>query len=860
MFVRMPFTGHAPEPTVLEASTKISGDGVTVPDGFILSSAAFDRVGSDLLVTARNGDQLVIRDYFDGEPPRDLIAFDAVAMRGTLVEKLAGSLAEGQYAQAGAADAAAPIGHVDKATGTVIAIHADGSRASLGEGDPVFAGDVLETGVDGAVGIVFADDTTLSLASDGRIVLDEMVYDPVTQSGSMGIELVQGMLSFVSGQIAKTEPDAMTVKTQMATIGIRGTKGVIHLPEGEGLTVALTVDPNGQTGEIAVTNAAGVQVLNQPFQATRVLSSALPPSTTFTMSAEEFNNTYSRALSVLPAPAQNQDGNESDETSPGADGEEPGDSGADTTGTEQGGDASPNGGDDGADLSPATPLPATFQPASLQAPAPVAPVTTPAQTPSVAPTINTTTATTTTTTTTDGTTVPPIEPTPTDTLLTLVGDASNETLTGTVLADSISGGLGSDIVTGGDGDDLLRGDNQLNGDAIGSPSNASGNGTLVNNLGGNAGFGENILAIGDDNSVFVDLSSVFSGGLTFGGTTYTGLYINNNGNVTFGAAQGTFTPYAIDDDTELPIIAPFFADVDTDGGATGATPGGNSQGTNQVYWDLDAQNGIFTVTWDDVGYYSNGTDLLNAFQLQLYDLGGGNFDIVFRYESINWTTGSASDGVGGLGGTVARAGFSADNGTLFYELSFSGDQDGMLALETTTGNATSENDGIWAWRIEGDSVTAGDLGGADTLFGGSGNDTLYGDWGNDVLWGEAGADVLTGGAGADIFRYVLDSLDTDGGDMILDFEAGMDVLRFGDPSITQFAPLGEESLVTVANETDIGNVTTEARSSVFVYLADTGQLYYDSVGDSSAGYQLVATLDGAPAITAADIEIGAIAA
>ena len=50
------------------------------------------------------------------------------------------------------------------------------------------------------------------------------------------------------------------------------------------------------------------------------------------------------------------------------------------------------------------------------------------------------------------------------------------------------------------------------------------------------------------------------------------------------------------------------------------------------------------MTWDDVGYYSSQTDKLNAFQLILDDRGNGNFDITFRYEDINWTTGSASGG------------------------------------------------------------------------------------------------------------------------------------------------------------------------------------------------------------------------
>jgi hypothetical protein len=146
----------------------------------------------------------------------------------------------------------------------------------------------------------------------------------------------------------------------------------------------------------------------------------------------------------------------------------------------------------------------------------------------------------------------------------------------------------------------------------------------------------------------------------------------------------TFTPPALTGNTANPIIAPFFADVDTRGGAATATPGGNSTGSNLVYWDLDAVDNIFTATWDDVGYFSSETSLLNSFQLALIDQGNGNFDIEFRYEDLNWTTGDSSGGENGLGGTVARSGFSSGNGSDFKELSTSGDQAAMLNLTNTS--------------------------------------------------------------------------------------------------------------------------------------------------------------------------------
>lgn len=209
--------------------------------------------------------------------------------------------------------------------------------------------------------------------------------------------------------------------------------------------------------------------------------------------------------------------------------------------------------------------------------------------------------------------------------------------------------------------------------------------SLLNGLGGASGFGENALPRADDTpSLFIDLTAVIPGGLNFFGVTYAGLYLNYNGSVTFGTALEAYTPTAITASTNIPIIAPFWADTDTRSGPTLASPGGTSTGSNLVFYDLDVTNQIFTATWDDVGYYDEHLDKLNAFQLQLIAFGDGDFDIVFRYEAINWTTGDASGGDGGLFGQVAVAGYSSGDGENYVQLSQSGNQAGMLALPTAS--------------------------------------------------------------------------------------------------------------------------------------------------------------------------------
>ncbi|WP_167305977.1 nidogen-like domain-containing protein [Nocardioides euryhalodurans] len=151
----------------------------------------------------------------------------------------------------------------------------------------------------------------------------------------------------------------------------------------------------------------------------------------------------------------------------------------------------------------------------------------------------------------------------------------------------------------------------------------------------------------------------------FFGTTYTHTYVNNNGNVTFDSPMSTFTPFRLDASTP-PIIAPFFADVDTRG--EGSAPVTYSVGETTF-----GGRQAFCVNWLNVGYYSGHYDKLNSFQLLLVDrsdLGVGDFDIVFNYDGIQWETGDASGGSGGLGGTSAGAGFSAgtNDEAAFFEL------------------------------------------------------------------------------------------------------------------------------------------------------------------------------------------------
>ena len=228
---------------------------------------------------------------------------------------------------------------------------------------------------------------------------------------------------------------------------------------------------------------------------------------------------------------------------------------------------------------------------------------------------------------------------------------------------------------------------------------------LIRGLGGSEGFGEGILARNDDGYIEVDITSIWPAGLRFFGNDYTSVWLNNNGNITFNSGSSTFTPGYITASGVDPIIAAWYADVDTrkvpDGDDGQLWRGGNQ--TNLVYYDLDTVNGVFTATWDAVGYFDEHNDKRCSFQIRLLRFGSGKeFDIELRYAGLNWTTGDASGGTNGLGGTVVRAGYSAGNGTSYFELPQSGNQSAMLALAGTTGNTGLT--GIWSWRVRKPNV------------------------------------------------------------------------------------------------------------------------------------------------------------
>lgn len=155
---------------------------------------------------------------------------------------------------------------------------------------------------------------------------------------------------------------------------------------------------------------------------------------------------------------------------------------------------------------------------------------------------------------------------------------------------------------------------------------------------------------------------------------------------------------------------------------------------------------------------------------------------------------------------------------------------------------------------------------SDTLQGGAGNDQLIGETGidvlnggknNDVLVGGQAADELTGGDGRDSFVYVNPQ---EGGDRITDFNPAEDRFvvfgsNFKNDLFDSEAPnfFLSSPVRMIAEEQFRVGAAAQDRDDRFIYNRQTGTLAFDVDGSGLKNAQVLATLEGKPTLTFANI-------
>jgi len=193
--------------------------------------------------------------------------------------------------------------------------------------------------------------------------------------------------------------------------------------------------------------------------------------------------------------------------------------------------------------------------------------------------------------------------------------------------------------------------------------------------------------------------------------------VNTNGVVSFSSRVGTYTPETFPLSGTQELIAPFWADVDTRNTLGGgsiwyrdtADPSVLSRARSEIsraFVDHQDFSPVYAIiaTWDHVGYYNQKIDKTNTFQSIMVTDGRQSF-VIFLYADgeIQWTTGDASGGSGGLGGTPAQVGFNAGDGIRFA--SVPGSQTaGIINIDNTS---NVDIPGMWVYQVDEDIRSGG---------------------------------------------------------------------------------------------------------------------------------------------------------
>jgi hypothetical protein len=123
------------------------------------------------------------------------------------------------------------VATVQKVKGTATVVRR-GQTIPAAVGLEIWENDTLYTGPDASIGLVFNDDTLLSLGPESVFVIDEFVFAPREGKFSIVFRMLKGTAAYLSGLISKLAPESAHFKTPTASIGIRGTKFVVKV-EGE---------------------------------------------------------------------------------------------------------------------------------------------------------------------------------------------------------------------------------------------------------------------------------------------------------------------------------------------------------------------------------------------------------------------------------------------------------------------------------------------------------------------------------------------------------------------------------------------------------------------------------------------------
>ena len=136
--------------------------------------------------------------------------------------------------------------------------------------------------------LLFLDKSSLSIASNTSLVIDDFIYDPASNRGHMLTRLTAGTLQYIGGQLS--HQGAVTINTPAVAVGIRGgTVTITHGANGTQIT--------NQYGTITLTNAAGTTVVTQPGYTVRVADRKSAPGQPMRVTVDEVDRNIKKLSS-----------------------------------------------------------------------------------------------------------------------------------------------------------------------------------------------------------------------------------------------------------------------------------------------------------------------------------------------------------------------------------------------------------------------------------------------------------------------------------------------------------------------------------------------------------------------------------
>jgi hypothetical protein len=160
------------------------------------------------------------------------------------------------------AAASEPIGNVATLTGTATLIRNKNSLP-LHLRDDIFLNDQVQTSSSSSLGITFNDATTFNLSANAKMTIDNYIYEDGGKQNAGIFDIGKGTVAFIAAAVAKTGD--MKIMTPTSTLGIRGTTGLVEVPQGgttaaNGENIKLYPDADGHVGRIEVSDHTGQRI------------------------------------------------------------------------------------------------------------------------------------------------------------------------------------------------------------------------------------------------------------------------------------------------------------------------------------------------------------------------------------------------------------------------------------------------------------------------------------------------------------------------------------------------------------------------------------------------------------------------